>query len=125
MKNSKVKYLLVVCVLLIYINRGMFVFSYEIDNQTNIETNSVIEWVVQLITGKGNNIDEDGNNQTDCNSVQIAQFYFVEQLTQTFELANLFTKELEKNIFSAKVNSTIKGFLTQIDHPPKIFRTRV
>ncbi|MCL2597124.1 MAG: hypothetical protein FWD66_05595 [Paludibacter sp.] len=120
MRKTVVKYLVIFIFLLVFINRGVFVTPYEIENTDNKEINSIIELVIQFVTGGSNNIDEDGNNQTDCNSVRIVHYDFFQQLTQSFEFANLFPKEIKINTFPNKLNFTIQGFRNQIDHPPKI-----
>jgi hypothetical protein len=106
--------------LLVYINRGAFIFSaYERENPEG-EVNSVLEWVIQLVTGEENGIDEDGDVQTDCNCVQIVQYDFSQQLAQILELENLFSTNIKKTAFPTKENIPAKSFYGQIDHPPKI-----
>lgn len=120
MQKTVVKYSITFLLVFIYINRGVFITPYEIENQGNEEINSVIEWVNQLITGESNDIDEDGDMQTDCNSVHNFHHDFSQQLAQNLELANLFSKDLAKNRFSNKENFLIKDFYSQIDQPPEI-----
>jgi hypothetical protein len=105
--------------LLVYINRGFFVFSYEIENHGNKETNSVIEWVKQLITGESNNIDEDGDLQTDCNSVKIVNILFYQEFAQSLDFLNFPSKSMEKISFPTEENIYLKDIYTQIDHPPQ------
>jgi hypothetical protein len=116
MRNSVVKNLITIFFLLIYINRGLFVSdAYEMENP-NGELNSVVELLVELITGEGNDIDEDGDVQTDFSYVTIVQHDFA----QSFEAAKLFSKDIEKNRFPIKENFPVKGFYFQIDHPPEV-----
>ena len=120
MQKTVVKYAITIILLLIYINRGVFITPYEIENHDNKETNSIVEWVMQLITGEDNGIDEDGDLQTDCNFVKIVQHAFSQQISQNFELMNLFSKNLEKTAFSVSGNTLQTGFYTQIDNPPQM-----
>ena len=100
---------------MIYLNRGLFVASYEAENNSNKEINSVIEWVLELITGEDNGIDEDGDEQTDCNFTQII-LYNVLQCVQM----DIFSKNMRKNIFSYKGNFLLNDFCSLIDHPPEM-----
>jgi len=121
MPKIVVKYLMIALLLMVYINRGLFVSSaYEIDNQGKGEINSVIEWIMQMITGKENGIDEDGDIQNSCNFVKIVQHDFSQQLTKNFDLTNLFSKKIEKLVVLRKTNIPHKSFYCQIDHPPEI-----
>ena len=118
MQKPIVKYLIVILLALIYINRGLFISSaHEMENQGSKEINSVIELAWQLITGECNDIDEDGDLQTDCNHVKTVQHDFSN--AQSFELANLFSKNINKR-FSNKENFLAKDFCSQIDQPPEI-----
>jgi len=120
MQKTVVKYLMVILLLLVYINRGLFVSPYEIENQGGKEINSVIELLVAVITGEENNIDEDGDLQTHCNSVSIVHHDFIQQFAQSLELANLFSKDIAKNRFPNKENFLTQDFCSQIDQPPEI-----
>ena len=112
---------MIALLLMVYINRGLFVSSaYEIDNQGKGEINSVIEWIMQMITGKENGIDEDGDIQNSCNFVKIVQHYFSEPITKNFDLTNLFSKKLDKLIVLRKTNISDIKFHSQIDHPPEM-----
>ena len=119
MQKKFVKYSLTFLFLLVYINRGIFVFPYEAENNGSKEINTVIELLTQLITGESNNIDEDGDGQTDCNSVKIVQRDFSQQMANYFELANLFSKKLAPNTFPSEESIPQKEFYFQIDHPPQ------
>ena len=106
--------------LLVYINRGMFIAPYEVENYDNKELNSVAEWMSQLITGESNDIDEDGDGQTDCNSVKTVQHDFSQQMAKYFDLANLDCKNIEKSTFPSKDNFPSNDFYAKIDHPPQV-----
>ena len=121
MQKPFVKYSIVILLTLIYINRGLFISSaHELENQGSREINSVIEWVKQFVTGESNDIDEDGDLQTDCNSVNIVHHDFSQQLAQSLELANLFSKDIAKTRFPNKENFLIQDFCSQIDRPPEM-----
>ena len=105
--------------LLMYANRGFFISTVEMETPGG-EVNSVVEWVVLLLTGYENGIDEDGDRQDDCNVVQIVHYDFSQQLAQTLELANLFSKEREKNANPNKEALPVKDYYGRIDHPPKM-----
>jgi len=121
MPKIVIKYLMIAFLLVVYINRGLFVSSaYEIDNQDKVEINSVIEWIIQTITGKENGIDEDGDIQNSCNFVKIVQHDFSQQFTKNFDLTNLFSKKLDKLIVLRKTNISDIKFHSQIDHPPEV-----
>ena len=120
MQKRVVKYIMITFLLVVYINRGLFISaSLEIDNQGDGEINSVIELIIQLITGKENGIDEDGDSQSNCNFVKIVQHDFSEQITKSLELANLFSQNIDKLTFPRKENIPPKSFYGQIDHPPE------
>jgi hypothetical protein len=121
MHNAVVKYLMISLLLLVYINRGFFIANYEVENRGNKEINSIAELINKLITGEENDIDEDGDGQTDCNSVKIVQHDFSQQMAKCFELANLSSQDLEKNTFSSEDNLPLNDFYSKIDHPPQVF----
>jgi hypothetical protein len=116
MQKTFVKYSIVIFLLLVYINRGLFVFANEIKNQGTGEINSVIEWVQQLVTGESNDIDEDGDTQTDCSFSHIFIYDFPQQLT----LINLFSKEIKKNRFPDNENFLSSDLCSKIEQPPEI-----
>ena len=121
MQETVVKYIIITFLLLIYINRGLFLSSaLEIDNQINGEVNSVVELLIQWVTGEENGIDEDGDIQSDCSFVKIVHHDFSQQLTQSIELMNLFSKNVEKFKFSIKEELPFKDFYSQIDRPPEV-----
>ena len=119
MQKVIVKYSIIFFLLLVYINRGVFITPYEFENHGNKEINSVVEWIAQLITGEENDIDEDGDLQNDYNSVNTPHYDCLQQFAQSLELANLFSKDIEKNSFPNAENIPQKEFFFQIDHPPQ------
>ncbi|MCL2436143.1 MAG: hypothetical protein FWD09_08445 [Lentimicrobiaceae bacterium] len=115
-----VRNLLTILLLLVYINRGFFISSaYEMESP-NGEINSVAELIVELITGEGNDIDEDGDMQTDCNYVEIVHHDFSQQVAQSIELANLFSKNIGKFRVSGKEDLPIEDFFSRIEQPPEV-----
>jgi len=119
MQNTVVKYSIILFLLLTYINRGIFITPYEIENQGNKEINSIIELITQLVTGESNDIDEDGDLQSDCNSVNVATFYYYQEIAQYLDLLSLYSKDLGKILFSDKDKFLLTDFYSQIDHPPQ------
>ena len=119
MQKTVVKYSIIFLLLLVYINRGLFVAPYEIENHGNNETNSVMEWIIQSVTGESNDIDEDGDSQSNCHFVKIVQYDFSEQITKNFDLANLWSKNIN-NFIPHKEDIPQKSFYTQIDQPPEM-----
>ena len=116
MQNNVVKYSITVLLLIVYINRGIFVTPYEVENKRGGEINSVIEWIHQLATGECNGIDEDGDSQTFWNFTNIFTCDFQQQSSQI----DLFSKEIKKSGFPNKENFLSSDFYFQIDHPPEI-----
>jgi hypothetical protein len=115
-QNTVVKYSIIILLLLVYINRGLFVFSDELKNQGGGETNSVIEWLQQLATGESNDIDEDGNLQSDYSFT----LTFVHDLPQQLTQVNLFSKEILKNRFPHKENFLLNDFRSQLEQPSEV-----
>jgi len=115
-----VKYSIIFLLLLVYINRGVFVTPYEIENQSNKEINTVAEWLVELITGESNDIDEDGDMHTDCNSVNTVHHDFSQQIAQRIELMNLFSIDLNKLRFLSEEKIPVKDFYSLIERPPEV-----
>jgi hypothetical protein len=118
MKKPVIRRWATILLMLMYINRGFFISSVEVESPDG-EVNSVVEWVVLLITGHENGIDEDGDVQSDCNVVQIVHYDFSQQLAQTLELVNLFSKEITKTAIPNKETLPTKDFYSRIDHPPE------
>jgi hypothetical protein len=120
MRKPIVKHLLTIFILLVYINRGFFLSSaIEMENPDG-ETNSVLELVVELVIGESNDIDEDGDMQTDCNVVQIMQLDFSQHLTQSLELMNLSTGKISKFAIPHKENLPPIDYYNRIDQPPEV-----
>ena len=119
MQKIVVKYSIIFLFLLVYINRGIFITSYEFENHGNKEINSLIEWITQLITGESNDIDEDGDLQSDCNSVKIVGFNYYQEFTQSLDFLSLYSKT-KKITFPKKENIPLNNLYSQIDHPPQI-----
>jgi len=117
MQKTFVKHSTLFLLLLIYINRGLFIAPNEAKNQNFVEINTFIEWAVQLVSGECNDIDEDGDMQSDCNFVTVFQHDFPQQLT----LINLYSESSEKIPFLNTENILQKIFYPQIDHPPEHF----
>ena len=121
MQRAVVKYSIVIFFLLVYINRGLFISAtYEVENKDGNEVNSVIEWVSQLITGEDNGIDEDGDLQSDCNSVKVVSYNYYQEFAKYFDSLNLYSKSLKKTAYPNNKNILQIGFYTQIDHPPQV-----
>ncbi|MDR0798219.1 MAG: hypothetical protein LBN18_00445 [Dysgonamonadaceae bacterium] len=112
------KYIVIGFLLIIYINRGLFVVPTETSNDLS-EINSVIEFLVEKATGQSNNTDEDGDSQETCNSVKIIQPYVSEQFAQSLDLGNQFPQQTTKVFFSTNENIPQLPVLGQIDHPPQ------
>ena len=120
MRNTTVKLLITLIFLLIYINRGFFVSSaIEMEKNDN-EINSVVEWLMVMVTGKNNNFDEDGDTQTDHNFVLIVQHDFTQQFAKILELANEFS--INKNIYRIpnKEALPVNEFFSRIEQPPEV-----
>jgi len=104
--------------MLMYINRGFFISDANEMNNPDGEINTVAEFIVQLITGESNDIDEDGDSQTGCSFVQITQHDFSQQLAQSIMLASLFHKEL-KTVFPITEELYNFDFYCRIEQPPE------
>ncbi|MCL2042048.1 MAG: hypothetical protein FWG84_08450 [Bacteroidales bacterium] len=116
MQKTVVKYSIIFFLLLVYLNRGVFIVPYEAKNQNNKEINSVIELITQLVTGEDNGIDEDGDGQTDCNFTQLILYDFS---LQSVHMA-LFSKDIKNIGFPYKEKFLLNGFCSRIDHPPEV-----
>jgi hypothetical protein len=117
-QKKVVKYSIIFFLLLVYINRGFFITPFEIKNGGNNEVNSVVEWIAQLVTGESNDIDEDGDLQSDCNSAKIISTFFYVEFAQYLDL-NLYLKCTEIIAYPNNEVFYLKDFYTQIDHPPQ------
>ena len=116
MQKTVVKYSIIFLLLTVFINRGLFVTPSEAENQGDRELNSVIEWVLQLITGESNDIDEDGDIQTDCSISHTFLYDFPQQLV----LINIIAKDIKTIRFPHKDIIPYKIYHCQIDHPPEM-----
>jgi hypothetical protein len=118
MNTNCFKYVISVSLLVIYLNRGFFVTPYE-TNTNPYEINSLAEFVIEMITGQSNGIDEDGDSLEVYNFAVIVQPYIAQQLSQSLELWNKFPVKIEKRFFPT--NETMPQLLVygQIDHPPQ------
>jgi hypothetical protein len=119
MQKTVVKYLMIVFTLAVYLNRGIYITPYEAKNYGNEETNSVLELIIQLITGESNDIDEDGDEQTDCSSGNIVNYNFYQEFAQYLDYLSLHSKNLMKLAFPIRENILQKGFHSPIEHPPE------
>ena len=119
MQKTIVRYSITFFFLLVYLNRGIFIAPNEIENNGNEELNSVIEWITQIVTGESNDIDEDGDMQSDCNSVNTITYVFYQEFSNNLDLLNSYSTNLEKISFPNEENIPQKDFYTQIDHPPE------
>ena len=120
MRKTAVKYSILIFMLLIYINRGFFLVPFEIENHDNKEINSVIEWITHLVTGESNDMDEDGDLQSDCNSVKTVSISHYQEFTQYHELLNIPSAITGKHTFPDEENIRQRDFYFQIDHPPQM-----
>ena len=118
MQKPTIRYLLTIFLLLMYINRGFFISDALEMNNTDGEINSVAEYIVLLITGESNDIDEDGDSQTCCHFIKILQPDFSQQLAQNIMLASLFFKEI-KTVFPATADLYNIDFYCRIEQPPE------
>ena len=116
MQKKFVKYSIIFFLLLVYVNRGFFIVPYEIESKDNKEINSVIEWVLELVTGVSNDIDEDGDMQTDCSFTHIILYDFPLQFVQI----DVSSKDITKIGIPYKENFYLKDFFDEIDYPPEM-----
>ncbi|MDR0872163.1 MAG: hypothetical protein LBN27_01680 [Prevotellaceae bacterium] len=117
MFKTALKYTAIAFLLMLYINRGLFVTPAEMNSNPS-EINSLTELFVEFITGHSNNIDEDGNLQETCNSAKNIQPLIAQQFSQSLELWNKFPQKTEKLYFPITENIPNLPILGQIDHPP-------
>ena len=116
MQKTVIKYSIIFFLLLVYVNRGFFIVPYEIESKDNKEINSVIELVLELVTGKSNDIDEDGDIQTDCSCTHIILYDFPQQFVQI----DVYSKDITKIGSLYKENFYLKDFFDEIDYPPEM-----
>jgi len=120
MKNPVVRNFVTIVLLLLYINRGFFITGTNETKNPDGEINSVLEYLVELVTGESNNIDEDGDSQTDCNSSKIVHHDFSQQLAQSIDLLNFFSERVNKYVIPNKENIPPLNFFDKIDKPPEV-----
>jgi len=119
MRGNWFKYLIMVCLLVVYINRGLFVAmpGVELSGSTDNEINSIIELVLDL-TGRSNQVDEDGDYPESYSFSTIAQPLIAQNLNYTISLGCLYATELnqfytfDESIHTIDYNKTI-------EHPPE------
>ena len=117
MQKEFVKHSIIFFLLLIYVNRGIFIVPYEAENNGNKEINSIVELIVETVTGRSNDIDEDGDSQSDCNFVKIVSYNFYQEFAQYLDMLDLYSKNIEF-IFSREEDIPMKKYYGRIDHPP-------
>ncbi|MDR0206457.1 MAG: hypothetical protein LBI45_04275 [Bacteroidales bacterium] len=120
MKNPAVRNLASIILLLLYINRGFFITGTNETKNPDGEINSVLEYIVELITGESNDIDEDGDSQTDCNSVKIVHHELSQQLAKSIDLLNFSLEKNIKYVIPDKENIPSLSFFDKIDKPPEV-----
>jgi len=120
MKNSVVRNFVTTILLLLYINRGFFITGTNETKNPDGEINSVLEYLVELVTGESNNIDEDGDSQTDCNSAKIVHHDFSQQLAQSIDLLSFYFEKTVKYVIPNKENIPPLNFFNKIDKPPEM-----
>ena len=116
MRKTVVKHSIIFFLLLVYLNRGIFIVPYEVENNGNKEINSVMEWITQLVTGEDNGIDEDGDEQTDCSFPHITLYDF----SLSFVHIDVFSKDIKNIGIPYKEKFLLNGFCSRIDHPPEV-----
>ena len=100
MRSNWFKYIVTVCLLVIYVNRGLFIAAPGIEmsstnNGLSSEINSLLEVIINL-TGGQNNIDEDGDCPETYNSLIIAQLIFD---PNSMNLNNLSPNTISRKMF--------------------------
>ena len=107
---------MIILLVLMYINRALFVSAaYEMESQKGGELNSLVEWLIQWATGQGNDIDEDGDLQTNGSFAKIFHHDFPQQCIQI----DVLSKDIPKTGFPNRANLFLNGFCSQIDQPPE------
>ena len=119
MWNKVLQYVAICLIMIVYINRGLFVSPAEINNNTQ-EINSAVEFLIEMITGQSNNMDEDGNSQETCNMAKIIQPVIAQQFAQSMEQFNNLPQNTVKILFPDTQNILDLLYLGKIDHPPQI-----
>ena len=122
MKNSWTKYLILISLLVIYINRGLFVASSSYQENSygphdNHEVNSILEWIINL-TGNYNSIDEDGNSPENYNAAKTITPFVCHTFVQILEYHNQ-QAETEKILFPFDERIPAIENYARIEHPPQ------
>jgi len=125
MKHSFSKYPIIIVLLFIFLNRGLFVAMPETEinlgeKSSKQEINSFIELLAGLITGENNNIDEDGDSSESLNTVKITQTFIYQTFSLSLETREKFAETKPKLQFpdSEKIPQLL--VYGQIDHPPQL-----
>lgn len=123
MNRQWLKYLLILCLLITYINRGLFVSIPEAESTSKsisgqIEINSMIEFLHWVINGHENGIDEDGNSPESYNFAKLAQSLIDPGQIHTMELHQPFIR-IQKIAFPVVELLFFPSLYGTIDHPPE------
>jgi len=119
MRSNWFKYLITVCLLIIYINRGLFVAipGNEISNPSGNEINSLLEIIINWAGGT-NELDEDGDLPESYNAAKTIQPLIDQNLTYTSLACPYILAHKIFYIFDEAMPS-LDTYGT-IDHPPEI-----
>lgn len=119
MQKTITQYLIVIFLLMVYINRGLFVAATcEVENHEGKEINTVIELVMQLVCGKSNDIDEDGDSADPYNTFNFMSSFVCNNFSKTSQ-HNLPFKTLSKKHYVASDAIFSLSVYGQIDPPPE------
>ena len=119
MRSNCFKYILTVSLLVIYINRGLFVAmpGVEISNPSGNEINSLLEIIINWAGGH-NGLDEDGDSPESYNVAKTLQPLIDENLMYIF-LTCPYASAHKKFYMSNEIALSLDIYGT-IDHPPEI-----
>lgn len=127
LKNS-LKWMVIACLLISYINRGLFIAMPGTESkplcehcQEGNEINTLIEFLMVMINhDNGNNIDEDGDSPEHYNSFKSVQLFAFQIISQSLQLHASIPVAIKKSFIPKQEN--IPSFLVygQIDHPPQL-----
>lgn len=123
MRISRMKCFVILSLLFIYINRGVFVAMPEMQTSDNItentgEINSVLEFMISLF-GVTNQTDEDGNNSESHSPVKFAQQFFFQEFFRTSELYKRYAVSVKKLAIPLSESIPALSVYKQIDRPPQ------
>ena len=122
MYRSWFKYSVSVCLMVFYINRGLFVAMPFTESccaipSTNEEINSVLELVISWV-GIHNDIDEDGDSPESYNAAKTIQPLIDHKITSACLACPI---ALTNNIFYPHNETlSLSNIYGTIDHPPEI-----